>query len=447
MTRGIPLPTRRAVAAASIGVALLIAFAGSGRMAALVAALDLLLVLLIAVDAFVLGRLPLTVERRLPPRLHLGVAQQVLLKVENRSRFAVRLRLRDEAPAELSPVGDEAPLLLAARDRTEHRYAITPTRRGRFRFGDVVLRLEGPLGLGALDVTLPQAGEAHVWPDLRGAAKLMLATTARDLATLGIRRLRRDGEGTEFARLREYAQGDSPRDIDWKATARRGAPVTRVHETERSQNVVLCVDAGRAMAAEVEIEGGARVSKLDLAVNAALFLAFVAIRNGDRVGLAVFADGVQHFIPPAAGRGQYRRIAGVLHRTEPALAFVDYPALFRELSTRVNRRALVVLFTELFDEEQTQAMVAPMRLLSRRHVPLVVALRDPSVEGLLERAPLVAEPELPYRQAVAAELLEERERLRARVVTSGVSLVDTTPEALTIDAVNRYLEIKRRGVL
>jgi uncharacterized protein (DUF58 family) len=233
---------------------------------------------------------------------------------------------------------------------------------------------------------------------------------------------------------------ESARHVDWKATARRRRPVTRVHETERSQTLVLCVDAGRSMAARVD-----SLTKLDYAVNAALFLDFVAIRDGDRVGVAVFSDGVRSFLPPAAGARQYRRIVDVLYGAEAALTFVDYQALFRELACRMRKRALVGIFTDLIDEEQARGLVAPLHRLAARHVPLCVALRDPSIEELIRRAPETADDA--WRQAVAHELLEERENLKAAIARDGVQLVDSAPKELTIAAVNRYLEIKRRGLL
>ncbi len=307
------------------------------------------------------------------------------------------------------------------------------------------MRVAGPWGLAWAEWKVAATEDAHVYPDLRGAARLLLATTARDLNALGLRRMRRDGSGSEFARLREYVQGDSPRDIDWKATARRRAPVTRVYESERSQSVVLCVDAGRAMAARVEGENGALLSKLDCAVNAALFLAFVAIRNGDRVGLALFSDGVKHFLPPAAGRGQYRRIVRALYSAEPTLSFVDYAALFRELTLHVRRRSLVVLFTDLFDEAQAAALTGPIQRMAKHHVPLCVALRDPALERIATARPTSADAV--YPQAVAQEVLEERERLCATIARQGVQFLDTVPAALTIDTVNRYLDIKGRRLL
>lgn len=438
-------PTRRLAGLAFLGLAVLLLAGGLGAARVLVLGLDLALLVAAARDVQQARRARLEVVRLPHGKLNLGARNTIALRVRNLGGRPLRLRLRDDAPPEFAVEGLEGELELGAFAEAVHAYRVTPPRRGRFVFGEVHLRLFGSWGLCGVERHLPLREEAHVYPDLRGAARLMLATTARDLSALGLRQIRRDGQGSEFARLRDYVQGDPPRDIDWKATARRQAPTTRVYETERSQSVVLCVDAGRAMAAQVEGENGSALSKLDCAVNAALFLAFVAVRNGDRVGLALFADGVKQFIPPAAGKGQYRRMVNALYRAEPTLAAVDYPALFRELSVRVPRRALIVTFTDLFDEEQVQELAVPMRRLAARHVPLCVALRDPALDALLERAP--RDPALAYQQAVAVEVMEERERLRGLVTGQGVQLLDTTPKALTLDTVNRYLDIKRRGTL
>ncbi|HEY0096003.1 MAG TPA: DUF58 domain-containing protein, partial [Archangium sp.] len=286
----------------------------------------------------------------------------------------------------------------------------------------------------------PAAQNVSVFPDLRGASRLLLSGAALDLVNLGLRQLRRDGRGSEFARLRDYAQGDSVREVDWKATARRTRPVTRVMESERSQSILICVDAGRSMAAQVD-----GLTKLDHAVNAALFLAFVAVRNGDRVGLAVFADGVKAYLPPAAGRLQYRKILDTLYSTTPSLTYVDYLALFKELNVRLTRRSLLCVFTDFLDEEQASTMVAPLHRLARRHVPLCLSVRDTALAALLRTEP--AGPEQAFQQAVASELLTDRESLKAKVSAGGVQMLDVQPDELSLAAVNRYLDIKARGVL
>ncbi|XXF76005.1 DUF58 domain-containing protein [Myxococcaceae bacterium GXIMD 01537] len=405
-----------------------------------VLALDALALLLAALDFFEARRVRLEVRRTLPTRLSVGVANRVEVLLTHRSGRAVDVRVRDDVPESFSADPEEAPLHLPAGSQTRWVYRVTPSRRGRFGFGDVHVRVRGPLGLIAHERIIPAAASASVYPDLRGASRLLLSGAALDLVNLGLRQLRRDGRGSEFARLRDYAQGDSVRDVDWKATARRSRPVTRVMESERSQSILICVDAGRSMAAQVD-----GLTKLDHAINAALFLAFVAVRNGDRVGLALFADGVKTYLPPAAGRGQYRKILDALYSTTPSLTYVDYLALFKELNVRLTRRSLLCVFTDFLDEEQASTMVAPLHRLARRHVPLCLSVRDTALNRLLSTPP--PGPDEAFQHAVASELLVDREALKARVGAGGVQMLDVQPDELSLAAVNRYLDIKARGVL
>lgn len=406
----------------------------------LVLLLDAALVLLGAADWMLTRRMKLELWRELPARLSVGVPNKVQLHVVNHASRPLRLRIKDDVPDEFEVEPALLELTSEANSRVKVLYRASPAQRGRFSFGDLNVRVKGPFGLVWQERTVPAAESVSVYPDMRGASRLLLSGAALDLVNLGLRKLRRDGRGSEFARLRDYTQGDSVRDVDWKATARRSRPVTRVMESERSQSVIICVDAGRSMAAKVD-----GLTKLDHAVNAALFLAFVAIRNGDRVGLAIFADGVKAYLQPDSGRKQYRKIVDTLYSAKPELTYVDYLALFKELNVRLHKRSLLCLFTDFLDEEQASAMVFPVRRLAKRHVPLCMTVKDTALEALLRTPPPAAEEA--FQHAVACELLSDREQMKNRIAQDGVQVVDVHPEELSLAAVNRYLEIKARGVL
>jgi uncharacterized protein (DUF58 family) len=407
---------------------------------AIVFLLDAFLILA-AVSDYALARgFKLKVWRTLPQRLNVGVKNRIVLNVTNPGTRPVRLWLKDDLPEEFTHEQGELWLQVSAKSRATVGYETAPSKRGRFEFGDLNLRVRGPFGLVWHQRVVPAKASVSVFPDLRSASRLLLADGMLDLVNLGLRQLRRDGRGSEFARLRDYAQGDSVRDVDWKATARRSKPVTRVMESERSQTVLIGVDAGRSMAGQVD-----GLTKLDHAVNAALFLAFVALRNGDRVGLVVFADGVKSFLAPAAGRQQYRKIVDTLFTAKPGLTWVDWMALFKELNVRVLRRSLLCVFTDFLDEEQAATLVDPLRRLARRHLPLCISVKDTALAQLLRTPP--NEPEVAYQHAVASELLMEREAMKRRIGQDGVQIIDVNPEELSLAAVNKYLEIKARGSL
>ncbi len=407
----------------------------------LVVLLDAALLTVAVADALLARRTRLKVWRTLPNRLQVGVANKIELEVVNTGARAALVQIKDDAPAEFTIEPEVLALRVSPQSRARMHYRATPQKRGKFEFGDLHLRVRGPLGFIWHERLVPSKIPVSVFPDMRGASRLLLADAALDLVNLGLRKLRRDGRGSEFARLRDYAQGDSVREIDWKATARRGRPVTRVMESERSQTILIGVDAGRSMAARVD-----GLTKLDHAVNAALFLAFVAVRNGDRVGLVVFADGVKSFLAPAAGRAQYRKIVDALYSARPHLTYVDYLALFKELNVRLMRRSLLCVFTDFIDEDQAATMVDPLRRLARRHVPLCLSVKDTALARLLQTAP--ADPEIAFQHAVASELLLEREQLKRRISQGNVvQMIDVNPDELSLAAVNKYLEIKARGTL
>jgi uncharacterized protein (DUF58 family) len=318
----------------------------------LIVLLDVTLLGVAALDFVLARRAPLKVWRELPPRFQVGVPSAVVVHFVNTNARAVRLDFRDDAPEEFDARPAILSLTVAAASRAKVHYTATPGKRGKFEFGAIHLRVRGPLGFVWHERTVPATVAVSVFPDMRGASRLLLSDAALDFVNLGLRQLRRDGRGSEFARLRDYAQGDSARDVDWKATARRGRPVTRVMESERSQTVLIGVDAGRSMATRVD-----GLTKLDHAVNAALFLAFVAVRNGDRVGLVVFADGIKTWLAPATGRLQYRKIVDALYTAKPHLTYVDYLALFKELNVRLLKRSLLCVFTDFIDEEIGRAHV------------------------------------------------------------------------------------------
>lgn len=409
------------------------------ELAPVVLLADLLLLALAFTDYLAARRAKVQAWRVLPNRLQVGVANRIEIELVNPGR-ALSLQVRDDFPDEFAIEPEVIPLRISRASRALVHYDARPSKRGRFGFGDLHLKVLGPLGLAWHQRWVPQQTQISVFPDMRGASRLLLSDAVLDMVNLGLRQMRRDGRGSEFARLRDYAQGDSVRDVDWKATARRTRPVTRVMESERSQTVLIGVDAGRSMAAQVD-----GLTKLDHSVNAALFLAFVAIRNGDRVGLVVFADEVKAFLPPAAGRNQYRKIVDTLYSASPHLTYVDYLALFKELSVRLLRRSLLCVFTDFIDEDQAATMVEPFHRLAHRHVPVCLSVKDTGLNRLLATPP--PDVEAAYQHAVAAELLSDREAMKRRIGTSGVQMIDVQPDELSLAAVNKYLEIKARGVL
>jgi len=379
----------------------------------------------------------LQVERVLERKLSLGVDNRVQLRLENLSRWTLRLTIKDDPPDGFITPERELRVTLGPHEQTVVTYGTTPRKRGHFRFGDVHVRGQSFLGLSLWQRRIPAAVDAAVYPDIRSVARLDLSLRAHRLEDAGLRRARARGAGTEFESLREYVRDDDHRRIDWKATARRGRPFTRQYEEERSRTIMLLIDAGRMMSAEVE-----GLSKLDHAVNAALMLAYVALRRGDAVGLIVFADAVQAIVPPRKGKAHLQRVLDALYGVQPTLAEPNYRAALYHLHDRARKRSLAVLFTDLVDEQASRRLIAHVAAAYPRHLPLLVTMSDPEIIRASRLRPET--PEELFERAVACSVLADRERALGALRGSGAVVLEASAGELSMALVNRYLELKER---
>ncbi|MBE0476602.1 MAG: DUF58 domain-containing protein [Coriobacteriia bacterium] len=382
----------------------------------------------------------LAIGRSLPVKLSIGVANPATLSITNGSQESALLDVRETPPPGFAGERLRRGVRVGPMRRVELDLAFTPPSRGSFAFGDPGVRSYGPRRLAARRFDVPLAGPADVYPDVTAVRAAALAARKGQLRELGIKTLRTSGAGTEFESLRDYADGDDFRDIDWKATARRGAPVVRRFQPERSQTVVLAVDTGRMM----QGRAGA-LSKLDRAVNAALLLAFMGTRAGDQIGLLVFGRDVDAYLPPRRGHRAFLAILDELHRAEGRLEEPDYARALRYLAARMPKRSLVVLFTDVVGAEPSRRLLDTLRGLFPRHLPLVVTQRNRDIEGLA-RGPVRTEAEA-YRAAVAEGVLRDKADALALLSSRGSLVLDVLPERLSVASVNRYLEVKARGLL
>lgn len=380
------------------------------------------------------------VERIHENKLSLGVQNPVTLRVRNRSRRGTRFQVRDEAPEAFEiemrvMQGNIQPLGMWSQV-----YHLQPLRRGDYSFGNITLRWRGPLNLVERQGMLKMAETVKVYPNLLDVRKYDLMLRKNRLQELGLRHTRMFGEGTEFERLREYLPDDEYRRINWKATARRHRPVTVQYQTERSQTVIAVLDTGRMMQAPV-----ANIAKLDYAVNAVLFLGYVAAGKGDRVGVMSFADDVSHYLAPKQGRGQFYRMLEVLYAVEAQQVEPDYRKALTYLAVKQRRRALVVIFTDLSSGASLDSLVAQVSLLARTSLPLVVTISDPDVHAAAEQIPENALSA--YQRAGAAHLLDERKLVLDTLRKRGVLTLDVPANQLSLAVINRYLELKGRTML
>ncbi len=394
--------------------------------------------LLAALDAYSTPRPDrVPIARVADPQLSIGVGNRIALRVGNPFARPLRAVVVDAVPASFDVDRRLMPAAVAPQAQADLEYVARPQHRGSFVFGDVQLRVRGPLDLVEKQGRVATAAPANVYPDLHEIRRYEV-TLRRGLAyDAGQRRARIPGAGTIFERLREYTPDDDPRSISWAATARRGRPITVEYETERQQRIQILLDAGRMMSSTL---GG--LTKLDHAVNTALMLCYVAIARGDEVGLLGFADTVRGYAVPRRGRRQFLRLTEELRKIEVTTTEPDYRAAFEFLRARSGRRSLVVLFTDLVDDEASRALVAAVTRLAGHNLVLCCLLGDPQLAEVAARVP-TSTTQL-FERVVAEEVRDARARAIAVMRRRGVHTIDVPAERLTVATIQRYLELKKR---
>lgn len=431
-----PAPTALAGLLLAAGLLPLLLLGARGIPAAL--AWDALLALLFVVDALLAPRPgSIRVARTFRDPLSAFAPNRIALRLVSTNPRTLSLSIADAPPASFDSHAHRREVVLPPRGELLLEYDATPRERGHVAFGDVHLRAPGPLGLASRLWRAPAAAEARVYPDLRS-----LALSAAARATEAARhRSRGPREGREFESLRPYLPDDDVRAIDWKATARRGAPVVRQWQPERNQVVWLLLDCGRLLSARLP-DGR---TKLDRAVDAALSVARAAAERGDRVGAILYGAEVERVVPPGIGRGQLGPLAEALHAARPSTDESDPRAALDALEARQRRRALVILFTDLADPDTSGHLIARAALLRRRHLVVVAAPEDSEVADAARAAPRGDEEV--WMRVAAQRILAERDAAAGALAAAGVRVESRPAARLASAALERYLEIKDRGAL
>jgi uncharacterized protein (DUF58 family) len=382
----------------------------------------------------------LRLTRKYDPVLSVRAANRIELILENDGAEPISGRLRDEPPPPFKASQKEFDLELEPGRQKRVSYFVTPFERGGESFRGSYLRLNCPLGLAHKDVFLSTEEDVRVYPNVLALREFDLLKQQGRLKEMGIRRSRARGLGTEFESLREYGKGDDYRKIDWKASARRGKLVVRQYEQERNQVVILVIDIGRHMLAEVD-----GVRKLDHVLDSLLMLTHAAAVAGDLVGLLVYADTVRRYIPPRKGRNQVGIIIDAIHDLVAEPVESDPVAAFSYLSSRWTRRALLVGFTDYEDEDRARELLSAFGPLARKHLSVIARVQDPRLDEVLV-APMRNVREM-YLKSAASLLMEERQAARALLSAAGVHNLEAEPQDLAAALVNFYLVVKERSLL
>ena len=434
-------PTRRAVVLLAAGVALIGPAWIDRRAAFLMLVWDAIVLAAIAADA---SRLPepdaLRLTRRWKGALTIGSRAIVSLDLENGSSHDVTVRLTDYLEEPLRP--ELAAMAVQARSgrAATAAYEMTPRERGDLHAGEVLLEWRSNWGLVERWAQADLSQDVRVYPNLEeGRRHSMYLIRSRQIA-LQKRRARRATGGREFDRLRDYRAGDERRDVSWIVSARRARLVVKVYQPERSQAVWLLIDAGRLLRAR-----SAGQTLLDRATTAAIALAQVAMTSGDNVGVIAYGRRIQHRLTPARGPAQMRRIIEAMALTHAESVEADHAAAAAALVQGQKRRALVVWLTDVAETAGVPDVIEQATALVQRHVVVFATMRQPELAQTAAMAPTSA-PEM-FRMLAAQEMVDRREVLLRGLRQRGALIVEATPESIAGGVVDRYLEVKERGLV
>jgi len=398
---------------------------------------DGLWLMVIILDGLQARQRRVSLKRQPLEKLSIGRDNPVMLTVIA-GKHSATVQLRDHAPP--LPVSMQTfTLTLAPEERQDLIYTIHPQQRGMIAWGLIQARQRGPWGFGVWDWRELATQTVAVYPDLVGLRSLSIRLALQNTGT--IRQARALGQGTEFRELREYNSGDDLRLIDWKATARRSHPLIRVLEPEREQTLIILLDQGRLMTAQVQ-----GLQRFDWGLNATLALAMAGLNRGDRVGVGVFDTHLNTWLPPERGPQRLAQILEALTPLQPTFTEPDYFGTINQIIRQQTRRALVVILTDLIDAIASAELLTTLTRLTPRYLPFCVTLRDPQLDHCAHQ-PLTADPTHAYTQAVALDLLQQRAATFATLKRQGVMVLDAPANQISDQLITAYLQLKARNRL
>jgi uncharacterized protein (DUF58 family) len=403
---------------------------------------DLLIVIIAIFDAFNSKLSSRTIiARHFGSRFAVGAETEVRIDIANHTPRDLSLVVKDEYPPQMKLSGArEARLNVDAQTAASFSYWVTPPKRGRFEFDRIAVRFLSRWRLVWKQTRVGQPHSVKVYPNMRRAREAELKALGARSFVAARRKSQWRGEGRDFESLRDYVRGDEMRHISWTATARRGKLVTRQYQMERDQTILVALDAGRLMTARIENE-----TKLDSAVHATLALMSAAARAGDNAGLLVFGRRIQTYLPPKRGAEHLDAALEALYAVEPEMIEPSYSRAFEFVAANSTRRSLVVIITDLVDEEGSSELLSSLKLLRPRHLPLVVTIADRDLKAVVRESP-EDEREM-FTQSVAEEIIYLREAALRLVESQGGLALDVTAAVLAPKLLETYLRVKERGLL
>ncbi len=401
-----------------------------------------LFVAIIFTDALLLFRVRqgLSGERVAPEKLSNGDENKIVISLQSFYTFPITLHVFDEIPHQFQRRDLEFNLKLNAGEEKELAYFLRPVKRGEYSFGAVNILIRSPLGFISRRFKFSNDKIVPVYPSYIQMRKCELLAISQNLQNTGIKKIRRIGHNQEFELIKEYVSGDDFRTVNWKATARKNRLMVNQYQDERSQQVYSLIDKGRVM--QMPFEG---MSLLDYAINASLVISNIAIKKSDKAGLVTFQDKISTLLPASKRNNQMRLIQETLYNQKTAFLETDFSSLYVGLRRAISQRSLLLLFTNFESLFALQRQLPYLINLAKQHLLVVIFFENTELKHLIEdEAEGLKEI---YHKAIAERLAYEKKLIVKELQKHGIQSILTPPQKLSINTINKYLELKARNLI
>ncbi len=398
--------------------------------------------LLVCIDALVLFRASgkIKATRALPEKFSNSDLNDLEVVLENKYPFTVYLDIIDEIPVQFQKRDFNKCLVIPARTSSAFTYTLRPTERGEYIFGHLNIYASTKLKLVKRRYRFEKDQMVKVYPSFIQMKKYAFLALDNRLTLHGMKKIRRIGHTMEFEQIKDYVPGDDARTINWKATAKRGSLMVNQFQDEKSQPVYALIDASRVM--KMPFKG---LTLLDYAINSTLAFSNIALKKKDKVGMLTFAEEVKNHLPASSKKTHLQTILEVLYNINTKFLDSDYGGLYNQVKRKITQRSLLLLYTNFEHISALERQLPYLKALSRKHILVVIFFKNTELDLLITK-PATSLPDV-YHKTIAQKADYDKKVMVARLEQYGIQTILTKPENLTVDTINKYLEIKARGIL
>ncbi|MFZ7115706.1 MAG: DUF58 domain-containing protein [Bacteroidota bacterium] len=402
----------------------------------------LLFLILVCVDILLLNRIKnsFTCSRKTGRLFNLGDANYIELFLQNKSQLKIKAEVIDEIPIQFQRRDFQFRIDLKPNEKQSIKYELRPVKRGAYHFGKIHLYVSGFLGLTQRRISFNEAVSIPVYPSILQMKNMEMRAMSKISLFKGIKKLRRIGHSYEFEQIKNYVAGDDYRSINWKATGRRSDLMVNQYEDERSQQIYFILDKSRSMRLPFH-----EMSLLDYAINTSLVMANIALKKQDKAGLISFASEMETMIKAEKTPSQLSKILNSLYREKESKSEANYELLYSSLRNAIRVRSLLILFTNFESMYAMERVLPILRKLSRFHLLVVVFFENTELKTFSTEDPKNISDI--YLQTIAGKFVNEKEQIVNQLKLYGIQSIQTDPEHLSVNVLNKYLELKSRGMI